>query len=162
MENLQEEKKIEIGSEAISYLNTTRKWTMFFAILGFIVVSLMIIGGLTAGVLLRSVSGLFDTESIEGMEGAGSITGIAQVMLSIFIIIVALIYFFPILYLYRFSRHTASAIKGLEHTEITKAFKNLKSYWVYLGVLTIIILTVYLIIFVIAGASLAFLSGIKV
>lgn len=159
MENFQEEKKIEIGSEALGYLNTTRKWTMFFAILGFIFLGLMLLGGLTAGIFLKSLSGLADTEGFEGMGGAVSV--VAQYMMVIFILIIGLIYFFPILYLFRFSRHTSMAVKTMDQNEMNKALRYMKSYWVYIGVLLIIVLVIYLIIFLIAGASLAFLSGIK-
>jgi len=158
MENLHEEKRIEVGEEALNYLNTTRKWTMFFAVLGFVVTGLMLLGCIVAGVLFRSFTGLSGMEGMEELESTGFVAGAAEILLIVFIIIIALIYFFPLYYLLRFSQHTRKAIKTLSGEELTKAFRNLKSYWLYIGVLVIIVFSVNLIIFVIAGTSLAFLS----
>jgi len=161
MEEYQSEKKIEIGSESLHYLDTKRKWTMFFAILGFIVIGLMIIGGFAAGALMKSLSGLKDIEGMEGMETAGAAAGVAQVFLIIFMLIFALIYFFPLFFLLKFSTHTSKAVKNLDRNEMEKAFRYMKSYWLYIGALVIIVLAIYLIIFLIAGSSLAVLSGLK-
>jgi hypothetical protein len=162
MENNLENKKIEISPESLGYLNTTRKWTMFFAILGFIFLGLMLIIGLLAGSLLSGLtSGLSGSSGMEGMEGAKAAGGIASVLVFIVILIFAVIYFFPLLYLLRFSKHTANAVANLDSNEMQLAFKNLKSYWKYIGILIIIVLALYLIIFIIAGSSLSFLSGLK-
>lgn len=160
MENLQEENKIELGQDALRYLNTTRKWTMFFAILGFIFIGLMLLGCVIAGVLLNSLPGLSEFESVEDMESVGLMAGAARIMLIVFMVIFAIIYFFPFYYLLRFSQHTSRAIKKLSSEELTMALRNLKAYWLYIGVLVIIVLSVYLLIFIIAGTSLAFLSRI--
>ena len=45
METPLENKKIEIEQETIKHLNTTRKWAMFLAIIGFIILGLIIIIG---------------------------------------------------------------------------------------------------------------------
>ena len=72
MENLQENRKIEIGQESLGYLNTTRKWTMFFAILGFIFLGLMLIIGLLAGSFLTAfTSKMSGAEGVEGIKLAG-------------------------------------------------------------------------------------------
>ena len=159
MENNLENRKIEIGQESLGYLATTRKWTMFFAILGFVFIGIMLIVGLLAGSLISGLtSGLSGSSGMEGAKAAG---GIASILVFIVILIFAVIYFFPLLYLLRFSRHTAKAIANLDSNEMQLAFKNLKSYWKYIGILIIIVLVIYLIVFIVAGSSLAFLSGLK-
>lgn len=168
METSFENKKIEIGQEGLGYLDTTRKWTMFFAILGFVVIGLMLIGGALAGTLMKgifsgmgNIPAIDEMEGFEGMEGldtAGAIGGLAGGLMFVFILIAAVIYFFPLLFLFRFSRYTSKAMQTLDPTSLALGLKNLKSYWMYMGILVIIFLTVYLLIFLIAGASLAFLS----
>jgi hypothetical protein len=148
MENNAEIKKIEIEQESISHLNTIRKWTMFMSILGFILLGLLIIIGLIAGTFLSA----FNTG-----EGAA---GLPESFIIIFFLLMAAVYFFPVLYLFRFSKHTAKAVETLDKEELYKAIKNLKSYFVYLGVLIIIGLSFYVIAIVAAGASMAFLKGI--
>jgi hypothetical protein len=169
MENSFENKKIEMGQEAIGYLDTTRKWTMFFAILGFVVIGLMLVFSLFAGSMISGLTsgiagGLEGMEGMEGMEGletAKAVGGFAGIMVFIVMLIFALIYFFPLLFLYRFSKHSANAVSNLDANELTLALKNIKSYWKYMGILVIILLAVYLLVFLIFGASMAFLSGLS-
>jgi hypothetical protein len=165
MENSLENKKVEIGQEALGYLDTTRKWTMFFAILGFIGLGLMLVFSLVAGTFLSaftsSMSGMSGMDSVEGMEGVKAASGIAGIMFFVVMLVFAVIYFFPLLYLLKYSQHSKRAVANCDSNEMTLAFKNLKSYWKYMGILVIILLSVYLIIFLIAGASMAFLSGLK-
>lgn len=147
MENSTEPRKIEIGQETLKYLNTTRKWTMFLAIIGFIFLGLVVVFVLIAGTFLS----IFKSADI------GS--GILQTWLFFPVIIMIIIYFFPVLYLFRFSKHTANAVQTLSQEELHKAFRNLKSYFVYIGVLLIVVLVFYLIAIIITGTSLAFLKG---
>jgi hypothetical protein len=162
MENSLENKKVEIGQEALGYFDTTRKWTMFFAILGFIFLGLMIVGGLVAGTLIRKfTSGMSGMEGMEGMGSMGAAGGMASILMIIVMLITAVICFFPLFYLLKFSQHAKRAVATGDANEMTLAFKNIKSYWKYLGIFTIIMIAVYLIIFLIFGASMAFLTGLK-
>jgi heme/copper-type cytochrome/quinol oxidase subunit 2 len=165
MENSLENKRIELGQEALGYLDTTRKWTMFFAILGFVFMGLMLVGSLALGSLIGGLtSGLSNMEGMEGVEGMGAAKaagGIASIMMFIVVLIFAVIYFFPLLYLLRFSKHSKKALAEQDAGQLTLALKNMKSYWKYIGILVIIMLAVYVIFFLIFGASMAFLSGLK-
>ena len=147
MENNSEPGKIEIGQDTLKYLDTTRKWTMFFAIVGFIFLGLILIFGILAGTFL----------SVFKSSEMGS--GIPQVLVFIIIIIMALLYYFPVMFLFRFSKHTANAVHTLNKEELHKAFRYLKSYFVYIGILLIVVLVIYFIGLVVAGASMAFLKG---
>jgi hypothetical protein len=148
MENAPEIRKIEIEQESLNYLNITRKWTMFLAILGFIGIGILIIIGVIAGVFLSA----FKTAEIP--------SGFPEWMISVFIIVLAIIYFFPVLYLFRFSKHTSNAVNTMDKEEMRKAFKNLKSYFLYCGILIIIVLAMYIVVLVGAGASMAFLKNL--
>ena len=148
MENIIENRKIEIEQKTLNDLNTTRKWGMFLAILGFIGIGLLVIVGLFAGVFL-SVFNTTDTP-----------IGFPEWLIFIVVLIFAAIYFFPVLFLFRFSKHTSIAVKNLDENALHKAFKNLKAYFVYIGILVIIIISVYVIAFLVAGASVAFLKNL--
>jgi hypothetical protein len=159
MENVQENKKIEIGQVSLGYLETTRKWTMFFAILGFVFLGILLLVGILAGSFLSAFTSKMP--GMEGLEGVKATGGIASVFLFIFLFVFAVIYFFPLLYLLRFSRHTKNAVANLDPTLMELALKNLKSYWKYIGILTIIVLAFYILVLIIAGGSLAMLSGLR-
>lgn len=148
METPLENRKIEIEHETLKHLNTTRKWAMFLAIIGFIILGLIIIIGLIAGTFLTAFN-----------SGEKSL-GIPESLMFVPILLLAVIYFFPVLFLFRFSKHTSHAVLTLDKMEFHKAIKNLKFCFVYIGVLIIIILSLYIIVLIVAGSSLAFLKGL--
>jgi hypothetical protein len=148
MENNVESRRIEIEQESLNHLNTTRKWAMFIAIIGFIFLGLIIIIGMIAGTFLSAFSSTSTTPEIPGY------------LMSAIVLVLAVVYFFPIFFLFRFSKHTAHAVKTLNKMDLYKAIKNLKSYFVYIGILIIIVLSIYIGLLVVAGSSMAFLRGL--
>jgi fatty acid desaturase len=121
---------------------------MFLAIIGFIILGLIIIIGLIAGTFLTA------------FNSGGKDLGIPESLMFVPILLLAVIYFFPVLFLFRFSKHTSHAVQTLDKLEFHKAIKNLKSFFVYIGVLIIIILSLYIVVLIVAGSSLAFLKGL--
>jgi hypothetical protein len=148
METPLENKKIEIEQETLKHLNTTRKWAMFLAIIGFIILGLIVIIGLIAGTFLTA------------FNSGGKDLGIPESLMFVPILLLAVIYFFPVLFLFRFSKHTSHAVQTLDKLELHKAIKNLKLCFVYIGVLIIIILSLYIVVLIVAGSSMAFLKGL--
>jgi hypothetical protein len=119
---------------------------MFMAILGFIFLGVILIFGLLAGTLFSTFA--------PGMGG----TKIGGIFFVIIFLIMALIYFFPVLFLYRFSRYTGSAVGTLDKIQLHKAFRNLKLYFVYTGVMIILVFVFYLVALIFIGKSLSFLK----
>jgi uncharacterized membrane protein len=148
METPLENRKIEIGQETLKNLNTTRKWAMFLAIIGFILLGLIIVIGLIAGTFLTAFN-----------SGEKSL-GIPESLMFVPILLLAVIYFFPVLFLFRFSKHTAHAIQTLDKQELHKAIKNLKICFAYIGIMIIIIFSLYIVALIVAGSSMAFLKGL--
>jgi len=148
METNLEIRKIEIENETLKYLNTARKWAMFLAIIGFIFLGLIIVIGLIAGTFLTAFN-----------SGEKSL-GIPESLMFIPVLLVALLYFFPVLFLFRFSKHTSHAIQTLDKLEFHKAMKNLKSYFAYIGIMIIVVFTFYIAVLIIAGTSMAFIKGL--
>ena len=141
-------RKIEIEKETLNNLNTTRKWTMFLAISGFIFIGLIITLGFITGTFLSAFN-LSDTTP-----------GIPDFLMPAIFFVLAVIYFFPVFFLFRFSKHTSNAIATLNSQEFNKAFKYLKRYFVYLGILLIIVITCYIAGLILAGTLMAFLKGL--
>lgn len=148
MEAPLENRKMEVETETLVHLNTTRKWAMFLAIIGFIFLGLMILIGLIAGTFLTAFN--------SGEKGLG----IPESLLFVPVLLLAVIYFFPVLFLFRFSKHTSHAIQTLDKMDFHKAVKNLKYYFAYIGILIIVILSLYIVVLIIAGSSMAFLKGL--
>ncbi len=67
------------------------------------------------------------------------------------------VYFFLVLYLYKFSHATPIALEGKNRGDLKFAFLNLKSHYRFMGILVIIILSLYALIF--TGAIVLDASG---
>jgi heme/copper-type cytochrome/quinol oxidase subunit 2 len=148
MESVQEDRKIEIGSEILNDLNSTRKWTTFLSVLGFIFLGLLIVAGLTTSLFLST----FKTQEAN--------LGIPESVMIIILITVGAIYFFPVFFLFRFSRNTRDAIQNLDKQKLAKGLKNLRLYFAYFGIMVIVAMSIYVVALIAAGASLSFLKGI--
>jgi len=148
METPSENRKLEIEQSTLKQLNTARKWAMFLAIIGFIFLGIMIVVGLIAGTFLKTFS-----------SGENN-SGISDSLMFIPILLIGLIYFFPVLFLFRFSKYISRAIQNLDNLQFHKAIKNLKLYFAYIGILIIIVLSIYIVILIVAGSSVAFLKGL--
>jgi hypothetical protein len=143
-----ESQKIELGTDTLKHLNTARKWAMFLAIISFILVGLVSIIGLIAGTFLKTFSG-----------GEKSL-GVPDSLVYVPLIAMAVIYFFPVLFLFRFSKFSHKAILTYDKVMLHRAIKNLKYYFAYIGILIIVIFTLYIIVLIVAGSSIAFLKGL--
>lgn len=148
MEKPNEPGRIEIGPETLKHLNTLRKWTMFLAVSGFIFLGLIITLGLITGTFLAAFS---NSDKMPGLPDALVYTAF---------IAITLIVFFPILFLFRFSKHTSNAISTLDSREMHIAIKYLKRCFIYIGILLIVILSVYLTGLILAGTSAAFIRAL--
>jgi len=147
MDDLKELKKIELEEDSLRHIDTMRKWSMFIAILGFIALGLMMILGIVAALFLS----VFKTETIADAASWGFIP-------AAIILVFSVICFFPLLYLYRFSNHAGIAVRTIDKSHMQEAIRYLRKYYVYIGILLIIVLVVYFVAFIVSGASLAFLK----
>jgi len=144
MENNSVRENLEIKPEILNYLDTTRKWTMFLAILGYISLGTFIIGGFITGIFIS----VFNTSQ----------TRLTQWAIIVLFLATALVTFFALRYIFRFSKFMRHAIKEHDQQALVKAFRNLKSYYVYIGIVVIVILVIYVVTFIVAGASVALLN----
>jgi hypothetical protein len=162
MENNHDSRKIEIGPESLNHLNAIRKWAMFFAILGSIVLGIVLIIGLAFGTFMSAfTSGITGKESLQAIVASKSAGDFTGVIIIIAIILFAVIYLIPLRYLAKFSRHTAHAIAHLDAHELQLGFKNLKRYCIYMGILIITFISIYILAFVFFGATLSQIKGIR-
>lgn len=147
MEPSSGDRKIEIGPEILDNLNSTRKWTTFLSILGFIFLGLLIVAGMATSLFLTT----FKTKE--------ATLGIPESMMIVIFLVAGAIYFIPVFFLFRFSRNTRDAIQNLDRQKFEKGFRNLRLYFMYIGIIVIVILSIYVVALIFAGASISFLKG---
>lgn len=147
METLSEETKNSIPAGIISNLNATWKWTMFLSVIGFIVLGSLVLMSLLTTTFLtlfkpdETPLGLF--ESI--LLAASAIAVVSG--------------FLSVLFLFRFSRRTRNYIQNSKPGELTKAFRDLRLFFAYVGITALLIISTYLFALALAGSSLSLLSG---
>ena len=129
-----------------SHLTEAAKWARFLAIIGMVVLVLMIIFGLFFSTMMAVSSNPFE-EPVEG--GSGLMSGFG-VGMAILYIVLAAIWFFPLLYLLRFANSMRAALHGNDQNALNVSFQNLKSCFRYVGIITIILLVFYALIFTLA------------
>ena len=143
--------ELQVDQATSGYLGETARWAKFFAILGFIFCGFIVLMGFFYTTIIGMMSNRLGGVGVGATE-VGIMGGVAI----FFCLLIALLYFFPCLYLYNFASRMQVAIRAKDQEKLTTAFKNLKSYFRYIGILTIIVLGFYLLIFLFAGIGAAF------
>ena len=129
--------------ESAAFLLKTAKWGKFLAILGFIVTFFLFL----AGILMSFVLGMLPDEMIPlNMPFSPRV-------FSVFYIVIAGIYIVPVIFLNSFCNNAIKAIENSSTANLTVSLKNLKNLFVFVGISTIVILSFYAIILIIAGTA---------
>ncbi|MBC7826964.1 MAG: hypothetical protein H7122_04405 [Chitinophagaceae bacterium] len=139
---------LQIDHQSISQLNEAAKWGKFLAIMGFIFCGLFVVIALFAGTFMASMMSGFG-----GSEAAGVGAAMGGGIITFAYILIALIYFFPCLYLFNFSTKMQAALRSNQQDTLNTSFRNLKSCFKFLGILMIIGLCFWVLAIIIAVAA---------
>lgn len=132
-----------IDQSSRSHLWEAAKWAKFLAIVGFIMCGILAIVGIFAGSVFSSVSRYDD---YGGSSAFGSGFGVLMILIYVGI---AVVYFFPCLFLLRFANHMKTALNTDDQVTLNNSFQNLKIMFRYVGIVTIIIISFYILAFII-------------
>jgi len=132
------------------HLTEVAKWARFLAIVGMVFLVLMLFAGLYLAITLASLESQFETDVGRSRSMFGA--GFASVLVYV---IIAIIWFFPLFYLLRFSTEVRKALDGENQEILNAAFQSLKVCFRYVGIVTIIILVIYALAFVIGISAMA-------
>lgn len=131
--------QLVVNSKSKSFLREIARWTFFFAILGFISIAFLIVGAI---IILTVYAPLLNmVAQQQGLPNLG-------LPLAIIYVVSALLYFMPVWYLFKFSSKMKLALATKNDDVLADAFENLKSHFKFIGVLTIIIISLYVLLFV--------------
>lgn len=135
-----------LSAAAIGFLTETSKWAKFLSVMGFIGLGFMVLGGVFIMSMGNTMFG--------GASFRGGYSSMNPALFGLIYIAMAALYFFPVLYLYRFSTAVRDGLDMKNNDDITKGFENLKSHYKFIGIFTIIILSLYVLMFI-GGIALA-------
>jgi hypothetical protein len=140
MENMEStqsgEVLMSVNHEMKDYLLETSKWGKLLSIVGFVLIGLLLLLGLGVIIGFSAFSGIAHTGFPMGAFG-------------IIYILIAVIYYFPVNYLNKFSGQMKQGLLSNDQQSVTSAFGNLKSLFKFMGIFTIVILSMYAVALII-------------
>lgn len=122
------------------FLKETAKWGYFLSILGFVFIGFIVLVALFAGTLFAKLGELGG--------GAGAIGALGGTFITVLYLLIALLYFFPVYYLFKFSSNAKAAFRNNDNESLTSSFEYLKSHYKFVGILTLVILSFYALMIV--------------
>lgn len=156
-------------------LRGTAKWAKFISIVGFVLIGLMVLVGVFAGSMIAKLGSassamqeaqleqMRQLQGMEGMEGMDQSieqlenmqsTGMAVggAVYTIMFILVAALIFFPNLLLYQFATRLQASLNGAgDAATLTAGLNAHRRYYKFTGILLIVVLCLYAVIFLFAG-----------
>jgi hypothetical protein len=143
--------EIPLTPLANQYLDQTRPWAKFMSVMTFIIAAFMVVAA-----IFIPLMGFGSRFVPVGQERSGPAALVAGIAASFFYILTAVLYLAPGIFLWRY----AGAIKLLEMSRspqaLEDAIRSQKSFWKYVGVMTIIGLS-FAAVLVVFGLFVAFL-----
>jgi hypothetical protein len=144
------DQSVSVSTEIKDYLHTTAKWGKFLAVVGFVITGMIVVASLSIGLLFGTMGSMM----IPGMPDSG----LLGVGLGLLYALLAVVYFFPAWYLFQFSTKMMVAVRNDDQEFFTIGFKNMKSLFRFLGIATLVLLSLYPIMIIcvlIFGAAMA-------
>ena len=143
-----------VSPSTIAILSATKPWVRFMSVLMWIGVGLMLLVGAGMGVV--SVIGASKSVS------SGPFGGKEMIFLSVFYGVLSFIYIFPAIKLWKYANRIGSLGATRSVTDLDAALNEQRSFWKFVGIMTIIMISLYLVAiigFVALGASAAMKAG---
>jgi len=134
---------LTVDATSKSHLFDVARWAKFLAIVGFIMCAMTIIFGFYAG---SFYSEMYSNSRYEGFDRDVKVdTKALGATLGVIYTIVAVLCFFPYLFLFQFASKMKSALLSNDQDTLNSSFQNLKKTFRYVGVLTIIGLSFFVV-----------------
>lgn len=141
--------ELQLNDMAKSFLRETAKWAKFLSIIGFIGIGFLVIFAL----VMFAMGGSLAASGMGAMGGIGAMGGVFG---GVLYLLFAMLYFFPIMYLFKFSSSILNAFQNNNTEQLTKGFEYLKSHYKFVGILMAILIGLYALIFIFALLALLF------
>ena len=135
-----EEFELQLNESAKGFLKEASKWAYFLSILGYIGIALIVLAAVFAGALFAFIGNLSREMNNFGAMGGSFI--------SAFYLMIAAFYFFPVYYLNKFASNAKIALRDNDSKSLAASFDYLKSHYKFMGIVALIILSLYALIMV--------------
>lgn len=142
---------LHIDHQGNAHLRDAAKWAKFLSIVGFVFCGLIAVVSIFAGSVISTLFARSGDVSSAASGGIG-------VFVTVFYLLICLVYFFPCLYLFNFATKANVALRTNEVEALNNSFRNLKACFRFVGILTIIGLVFVVLGVLLQLAALASLS----
>jgi Family of unknown function (DUF5362) len=137
--------ELQIDTTSQSYLLETAKWGTFLSILGFIMTGIIALIAIFISTIFNSMTRGF---------GGAAMPLMGTTFITVFYLIIAVVNFFMSFYLFKFSSKMKAALYANDQDSLNESFKNQRSMFRLIGILTIIYLG-FIILAIVFGALAA-------
>jgi hypothetical protein len=127
---------IAINEDSKTYLLESAKWFRFLGIVGYVMVGFIMLAGIFASVSLSMLSPELAT------------LGVPPFLIGLYYFVIAIIYFFPCMYMVRFAKNMKTGLVNASQEYVTEGFRTLKVLYRFWGIVTVIALGVMALSFV--------------
>ncbi len=131
------ENELLIDSVSQVHLKETAMWAKFLAIAGFIISIIIAIGAVFAGTMFNKLT--------TGMPGGSKVGLMTGGVIMVMYLLIAAVAFFMSLFLFRFGVKMKVALITNDQESLNLSFQNLKVYYRFAGIITIIYLVILLL-----------------
>jgi hypothetical protein len=148
------QESLVITEDIRSYIYETAKWTKFLSIIGFIGTGFLVLISFSVGAFMSAAGTLMGKANPYAAMGSGALT--------VTVLLTALLYFYPSFILFKYSNAAKKAILYEDQHSLAIAAAKMKSFFKFWGILTIIVLAIYIILFlfmIVAGIGAATAAG---
>ncbi|HSN49384.1 MAG TPA: hypothetical protein VLR29_11535 [Flavobacterium sp.] len=141
-----EEFELQLNESAKGFLKEATKWAYFLSILGYIGIGFIVLAAVFAGAFFAFIGNLSREMNHFGAMG-GSFVSALYLMIAAF-------YFFPVYYLNKFASNAKLALRNNDSRSLAASFEYLKSHYKFMGIVALVILSLYslIMVFVVVAA----------
>ncbi|MFV8346548.1 hypothetical protein [Flavobacterium sp. ZB4P13] len=132
--------EMKLNESAKDFLKETAKWAYFLSILGYIGIGFIVFAALFAGTLFSAMGKM---NPAMGMMGSSF-----GIVMAVVYLLIAVLYFFPVYYLNKFASNVKAAFNNNDSETLTTSLGYLKSHYKFIGIMTLVIFSLYLLMFV--------------
>jgi hypothetical protein len=133
---------LHLDQQSLNYLGETARWARFLSIIGFISCGIIVLVGVFFGSFIAA--------TLSGVEGGSAFGAMGGTFFGVLYTSFGLLLFFPAFYLYNFSAKMRRAMRSNDQQVLTDSLKNLKSFFKFYGVFTIVVLAFYVLVIIAA------------
>jgi hypothetical protein len=141
-----EDQNLRLTVQSREFLREIAKWAQFLSIVGFVGLAFIVLIALFAGSLVGTMA------SMSGEEMPGAMSG---TFVTVLYLLMAVLYFFPIYYLFKFSTRLKEALVNEDEAILEDSLGYLKSHYKFIGILTIVMISIYILAFAFAIIGIA-------